>query len=325
MATNNFKSFAVGVGANVITQAEYEALTTLIANGFLAGTAVSEQLNKVWRQGSVSAEVIGQFIADITAQDALDDGDIAALLLKYKNAVSSPLERRANTAGGTSDAITATFSRAPAAWVPGVPYYVGAAVSNTTTTPTYTPNSGVLAAKTIVKGNNIPLAIADIAGAGHELMLIYSSVLDKVVLMNPANGVFPGTPPGTIIDFAGSTAPTGYLACPTVATNISRTTYAALFAAIGTAWGAGDGSTTFGMPYFPANYASVQASANVGTSTVGAVIAHVHDLPMGSGSSTSGSYVGRDDAPEGTAVSTNSTGGSANLAAGMRVFKCVKF
>ena len=171
MATNNFKSFAVGVGANVITQAEYEALTTLIANGFLAGTAVSEQLNKVWRQGSVSAEVIGQFIADITAQDALDDGDIAALLLKYKNAVSSPLERRANTAGGTANALTATFSRAPLAWVPGVPYYVGAAFANTVSGVTYTPNSGTLAPKTIVKGNNLPLLAGDIAGAGRRARL----------------------------------------------------------------------------------------------------------------------------------------------------------
>lgn len=58
-----------------------------------------------------------------------------------------------------------------------------------------------------------------------------------------------GVPVGTIIAYAGPTIPTGYLVLPTAATNISRTTYAALFAAIGTYFGAGDGSTTFGMPY----------------------------------------------------------------------------
>ena len=55
-----------------------------------------------------------------------------------------------------------------------------------------------------------------------------------------------GAPPGTIIDFAGASAPAGYLACD--GTAVSRDTYAGLFAAIGTAWGAGDGSTTFNLP-----------------------------------------------------------------------------
>lgn len=53
-------------------------------------------------------------------------------------------------------------------------------------------------------------------------------------------------PPGTKIDFCGATAPDGFLACDGAA--VSRTTYAALFAAIGTTWGAGDGSTTFNLP-----------------------------------------------------------------------------
>lgn len=55
-----------------------------------------------------------------------------------------------------------------------------------------------------------------------------------------------GNPAGTVIAFAGATAPAGYLACNGAA--VSRTTYAALFTAIGTAWGAGDGSTTFNLP-----------------------------------------------------------------------------
>jgi len=53
-------------------------------------------------------------------------------------------------------------------------------------------------------------------------------------------------PPGAIMAFAGTSAPTGWLAANGAL--VSRTTYAALFAAIGTTWGAGDGSTTFGLP-----------------------------------------------------------------------------
>lgn len=53
-------------------------------------------------------------------------------------------------------------------------------------------------------------------------------------------------PAGTIIDFGGSAAPSGFLSCDGSA--ISRTTYSRLFSAIGTTWGAGDGSTTFNLP-----------------------------------------------------------------------------
>lgn len=54
-------------------------------------------------------------------------------------------------------------------------------------------------------------------------------------------------PAGFVIAFsASSTTPSGYLLCNGAA--VSRTTYAALFAVIGTTYGAGDGSTTFNLP-----------------------------------------------------------------------------
>jgi len=60
-------------------------------------------------------------------------------------------------------------------------------------------------------------------------------------------------PSGAVIMFAGPTTPTGYLACD--GSSVSRTIYPNLFAALETAWGAGDGSTTFNLPdlqgFFP--------------------------------------------------------------------------
>ena len=53
---------------------------------------------------------------------------------------------------------------------------------------------------------------------------------------------------GMIAPFAMSTAPTGWLICDGSA--VSRSTYSALFTAIGTTWGAGDGSSTFNIPDF---------------------------------------------------------------------------
>ena len=53
-------------------------------------------------------------------------------------------------------------------------------------------------------------------------------------------------PPGAILPYGGATAPTGYALCDDTAK--SRTDFAALFAIIGTTYGAGNGTTTFNLP-----------------------------------------------------------------------------
>lgn len=53
-------------------------------------------------------------------------------------------------------------------------------------------------------------------------------------------------PPGAIMSYGGSNAPTGWLLCDGAA--VSRTLYANLFAAIGTTFGLGDGINTFNLP-----------------------------------------------------------------------------
>jgi microcystin-dependent protein len=53
-------------------------------------------------------------------------------------------------------------------------------------------------------------------------------------------------PPGVMWDYAGSSAPSGWLLCDGSA--ISRTTYSGLYGVIGTTYGTGDGSTTFNLP-----------------------------------------------------------------------------
>ena len=55
-----------------------------------------------------------------------------------------------------------------------------------------------------------------------------------------------GAPTGSVIAFAGGSAPADWLFC--FGQNVSRTTYAALFAVLGTTYGVGDGSTTFTLP-----------------------------------------------------------------------------
>lgn len=72
---------------------------------------------------------------------------------------------------------------------------------------------------------------------------IYTGIFSPV---NPSVPTMFFTQVGMIFPFGGDSAPTGYLMCYGQA--VSRTTYAALFAVIGTKFGEGDGSTTFNIP-----------------------------------------------------------------------------
>ena len=93
---------------------------------------------------------------------------------------------------------------------------------------------------------------------------------------------FESWPAGVIIPFAGTSVPTGYLLCNGAA--VSRTDYANLFAAIGTLYGAGDGSTTFNLP--DARDRVLQGAS--GKHSAGSYIAA--GLPNISGNSNAGCY-----------------------------------
>jgi hypothetical protein len=87
-------------------------------------------------------------------------------------------------AGGTADALTATFSPVHTALSDGLICYVRAAHANATTTPTFSADT--LTAHTITKNGNQALVAGDIYGAGHEIILRYNSTNTVWELMNPA-------------------------------------------------------------------------------------------------------------------------------------------
>lgn len=70
-----------------------------------------------------------------------------------------------------------------------------------------------------------------------------------------------GLKPGTIVVFAANSSLDGYLICNGAA--VSRTTYAELFAVIGTTYGSGDGSTTFNVPNLTDKF--IQGSGTAGS------------------------------------------------------------
>lgn len=78
---------------------------------------------------------------------------------------------------------------------------------------------------------------------------LWSATRGQVPMWNPDTSQWVPrslTPIGVVEEYAGDAPPTGWLLCDGQA--VSRTTYAALFAAIGTKFGAGNGSTTFNLP-----------------------------------------------------------------------------
>lgn len=79
-----------------------------------------------------------------------------------------------------------------------------------------------------------------------------TNVQDAITELSTAPKGGPGVPVGSVFWLAAQTAPEGYLICNGSA--VSRTEYADLFAAIGTTFGAGDGSTTFALPNLQAAF-----------------------------------------------------------------------
>lgn len=90
MATNDFLPFATGAGANVLSQSDYAALPA-VSTGYQSGIAKSQQLNKTWRQSSIMAAVLAQFIADQTGVNSVDDGTTATLLANLKKSMPGRL------------------------------------------------------------------------------------------------------------------------------------------------------------------------------------------------------------------------------------------
>ena len=77
-----------------------------------------------------------------------------------------------------------------------------------------------------------------------------------------------GIPTATIVPWSDSSVPSGFLECNGAA--VSRTTYSALFAIIGTTYGAGDGSSTFNVPDLQDNVAIGKSNNKALGSTGGA-------------------------------------------------------
>ncbi|EKD7755881.1 hypothetical protein OSG00_000662 [Shigella sonnei] len=144
---NDFKPFATGAGANVTSQAEWEALAAL-TSGFQAGKASSAQVNKALRQGTFVASALAQFISNKLAADVIDDGDLSGFVTDFINAISAQSLTRANPfadikADGTVSTALSNLDLTGGLGANIVGRLIGVKVI--TTSQTYTPSTGTKA------------------------------------------------------------------------------------------------------------------------------------------------------------------------------------
>jgi microcystin-dependent protein len=112
----------------------------------------------------------------------------------------------------------------------------GVTLANGFTQLMYCDGANVFLASVPINSTNGNVAIAGNATVGGDLSVTGVITSGGGLIM----------PTGAILEYGGSTAPAGWLLCNGAA--VSRTTYAALFAVIGTTYGAGDTTTTFNVP-----------------------------------------------------------------------------
>lgn len=198
------------------------------------------------------------------------------------------------TVGGTGNAITVTSGYSVSAYTAGQRFSFVVGTTNTGATTINVDSNG---SKSIVRsdGSNTALVAGDLV-AGMIADIVYDGTrfhLMSTQVASAASGDVLAriVKVGSVVPWPMTTVPSGWLECDGSA--ISRTTYTELYAVLGTAYGVGDGSTTFNLPnykdYFLRGFdaAGTDASsrtdrgdgttgASVGTKQAGAVEQHSH-------------------------------------------------
>lgn len=215
--------------------------------------------------------------------------------------------------GGTANVLTIALSPALPEYIAGMPLFFKASADNT---GAVTLNVNALGAKAVRKSVDLALERGDIR-AGQIVQVVYDGINFQLVSVA-------GEPVAAVKMFAGAIAPNGYLLCDGAA--VSRSTYAALFAVVGTTYGVGDGSTTFNVPNFKGRspvgvgqgntaqggglgtdrVLGAAAGAETHTLVVNEMPAHTHSHTIGNSAAGSTSVVGANNIGN---LNTSSAGG----------------
>jgi microcystin-dependent protein len=205
------QTLSAGTGVTV-TGGTGEGSTPTVAIGQAVGTTSSPQFAGITATGTVSANALSS-TTSVSAASASITGTTATSVLTVDSI-------EIDTTGATANQV---LKYNGTKFAPST----GASVTISDTAPTSpTPQAGDQWYE---------------SDTGRQF-IYYDSVWVEIANSNDVGQ----TPPGVISQYAGSSAPTGWLICD--GTAVSRSTYASLFSVIGTTYGSGDGSTTFALP-----------------------------------------------------------------------------
>lgn len=242
---------------------------------------VSDTLTVVRAQEGTTARV---FAADTPVQLRVTAGGMEGLLRKSGDSMSGLLQLDQSTnivAAATTDLGTATGNAVTVTHASGtvaITSFGGASLqSGTELTITWSVSGGTLTAThnatslILPSAANLTIADGDVWKAQKtDDAQAYWRVIDITKADGTPIYTASSVPTGTILDYGGSSPPSGFLECD--GSNVSRATYSDLFTVIGVAFGVGDGSTTFGLPDFRRRVAVGSGGTGTGTlaNTVGA-------------------------------------------------------
>ncbi|MBL4774492.1 MAG: tail fiber protein [Mariprofundus sp.] len=177
--------------------------------------------------------------------------------------------------------------------------------------------------KSIELNNSMPAHLADADPHAQ-----YATDAEVMALIAAA-----AMPVGAAIPFFGGTVHTGYLKANGAA--MSRTSYADLFAEIGTSYGAGDGSTTFNLPDSRGEFMrgwddarGIDSGRSLGTWQADAIKSHTHYWRVASVSAVSGvgyPNIAGGNKGDNTAYLTTSSGGSETRPRNLAVQFLIKY
>ena len=211
-----------------------------------------------------------------------------------------------------------------------------ATVATATIKGRVTAATGVVEDLTGAQATTILSAVVGDSGSGGTKGLVPAPAAGDTAaarFLSAAGTFAAAVPVGSVTMYSANTVPSGWLECNGGA--VSRTTYAGLFAVIGTWFGAGDGSTTFTLPDLRGEFVrawdngrGVDPARAFGSAQAGAIEAHVHSVqpPAASDDTASGlTTTGTGGAETITPYNTGSTGGSETRPRNIALMFIIKF
>jgi hypothetical protein len=233
--------------------------------------------------------------------------------------ISGTVQTASNIAMGSAGSLLYQSAIATTGFIPGSTSGLVLTSTGPTTAPTWQSVAAASGVTSIIAGANI--TISPPSGIGN------------VTISSTGGGGGGGSATteydaGSIVFFASAVAPTGYLVAD--GSLVSRTLYAELFAAIGTSFGAGDGSTTFKLPDLRGEFVrgwddgrGIDIGRTFGSSQLDDFKSHTHGLAMGYTDLDMG-LVGGGKAPQYGTQSTNATGGTETRPRNVALLGCIK-